>query len=70
MNSNQELEMKFAIEPALKFRGRTRTDNKPKKKLKRNGEPATPNRPRHFADRNGTNVLILLVRLIFLNRCL
>jgi len=56
-------EMKFQVEPALRFRGRTRHENKPKKELKRNGQKSKPNKPRHFADRNENHFFNLLVCL-------
>jgi hypothetical protein len=53
--------MKLEIEPALKFRGRTGGDFKPKKKQNRKGKPSKTGPPRYFADRNNNRVFYLLV---------
>jgi hypothetical protein len=63
-NQDQTIKMRFEIEPALKFRGRTKHEYKPKKPLKRNRQPSKPYSPRYFADRNGKHVLTLLVCLV------
>ncbi len=58
---NQEVEehkMKFEVEPALRFRGRTSHEYKPKKATKSNS-------PRHFADRNDQHAFNLLVCFFF-----
>ncbi len=58
---HEEPRMKFEVEPALKFCGRTQGDFKPKKRTNRRGEPSKPRPPRYFADRNNKRVLNLLV---------
>jgi hypothetical protein len=55
--------MRFEVEPALQFRGRTPGDFKPTKALNRNGEPSTSRPPRYFADLNNNHFLNLLVCL-------
>lgn len=44
------------------FRGRTRSEYKPKKAVKRSGAPAEAQPPNYFANRNNEHVLDLLVR--------
>jgi len=61
---NQEDEkhkMKFEVEPALRFRGRTSHEFKPMKAQKRNGEASKAASPRYFADRDNHRYLNLLV---------
>jgi hypothetical protein len=58
---HEEQRMRFEVEPALKFRGRTSGDFKPTKPTNRDGEPSKARPPRYFADRNDKCVLILLV---------
>jgi hypothetical protein len=58
---HEEQRMRFEVEPALKFRGRTPGDFKPKKPINCYGEPSEARSPRYFADRNNKRVLILLV---------
>ncbi|CAF3682351.1 unnamed protein product [Rotaria sp. Silwood1] len=61
---NDELEidkMRFENEPALKFRGRTSRDFKPKKATKRNGKPSEPRPPRYFQDCSHHRYLSLLI---------
>ncbi|CAF2757848.1 unnamed protein product [Rotaria sp. Silwood2] len=64
MPLNDEIEvekMRFEIEPAPKFRGRTLTDFQPKKAQKRNGKPSTPRPPRYYPDRSRHRYLNLLI---------
>jgi hypothetical protein len=58
---HEELRMKFEVELALKFRGRTPGDFKPKKPTNRDGEPSEARPPRYFADRNNKHIFNLLV---------
>jgi len=58
---HQEPEMKFEVEPALKFRGRTSHEFIPLNERKRNGGPSETRPPRYFADRNNHHYLKLLV---------
>ncbi len=58
---HQEPEMKFEVEPILRFRGRTSHDFKPLKERNRNGEPSEIRPPRYFADRNNHHYFKLLV---------
>ena len=57
----EEEEMRFEVEPALKFRGRTKHEFKPMKALTRKGQPSKPYPPRYFMDRNHRRYLNLLV---------
>ncbi len=57
--------MRFEVEPALEFRGRTPGDFKPKKALNRKKKPSKARPPRYFADRNNNHFLNLLVCLLF-----
>jgi hypothetical protein len=59
--NDPEAEMKFEVELALEFRGRTPGDFKPKKAKKRNGKPAVARPPRYFRDRNNRPFFNLLV---------
>jgi hypothetical protein len=56
-----EAGMKFEVELALGFRGRTPGDFKPKKAKKRNGKPAVARPPRYVRDRNNHPYFNLLV---------
>ncbi len=58
---HEEPRMKFEVQPALKFLGRTSSDFKPKKPTNRDSEPSEARPPRYFADRNNKRVLTLLV---------
>jgi hypothetical protein len=58
---HEEPRMRFEVELALKFRGRTPGDFKPKKPTNRDSEPSEARPPRYFADRNNKRVFNLLV---------
>ncbi|CAF3334326.1 unnamed protein product [Rotaria socialis] len=53
--------MRFEIELALEFRGRTLSEFEPKRTEDRNGEPLKLGPPRYFPDRNNNNYLNLLL---------
>jgi hypothetical protein len=61
LQNDPEAEMKFEVELALEFRGRTPGDFKPTKAKKRNGKPAVARPPRYFRDRNNDPSFNLLV---------
>ncbi|CAF4008475.1 unnamed protein product [Rotaria sp. Silwood2] len=67
LNDEHEAEkMRFEIEPALEFRGRTAHDFKPKKAERRNGKPSEVRAPRYFADQNNRHYLNLLISNTYL----
>ena len=54
--------MRLETEVITSFRGRTRSEYKPKKALKRSGAPSKVRHASYFANRNNEHVLHLLVR--------